>query len=200
MVEDPSLTSIFQSVSHSYSNVQPRETVECWFIRSTCQIPCMLREERSFDFAALHKRQARWRFARTNSLALARMITALPVPTVKVFHKTYYQEKSSRAGNSQPGSPLAESEAVLAMIDKEPPEYYFCGKVRSPSISRSIVGFISLPPFAPYYISTNCLSDQLAIRRRRFSVVGSGGAGRRPGAVGTGCGSRPELGGPDRRW
>lgn len=59
------------------------------------------------------------------------MITALPVPTVKVFHKTYYQEKSSRAGNSQPGSPLAESEAVLAMLDKEPPEYYFCGKVRT---------------------------------------------------------------------
>ncbi|XP_011700164.1 PREDICTED: uncharacterized protein LOC105457270 [Wasmannia auropunctata] len=59
------------------------------------------------------------------------MITALPVPSVKVFHKTYYQEKSSRIGNSQPGSPLAESEAVLAMIDKEPPEYYFCGKVNS---------------------------------------------------------------------
>ncbi|XP_077262461.1 uncharacterized protein LOC143897548 [Temnothorax americanus] len=56
------------------------------------------------------------------------MITALPVPSVKVFHKTYYQEKSSRIGNSQPGSPLAESEAVL---DKEPPEYYFCGKVNS---------------------------------------------------------------------
>ncbi|KMQ95034.1 hypothetical protein RF55_4772 [Lasius niger] len=59
------------------------------------------------------------------------MITALPVPSVKVFHKTYYQEKGSRIGNSQPGSPLAESEAVLAMIDKEPPEYYFCGKVNS---------------------------------------------------------------------
>lgn len=57
------------------------------------------------------------------------MITALPVPSVKVFHKTYYQEKGLRIGNSQPGSPLAESEAVLAMIDKEPPEYYFCGKV-----------------------------------------------------------------------
>lgn len=58
------------------------------------------------------------------------MITALPVPSVKVFHKTYYQEKGSRIGNSQPGSPLAESEAVLAMIDKEQPEYYFCGKVK----------------------------------------------------------------------
>jgi len=58
------------------------------------------------------------------------MITALPVPSVKVFHKTYYQEKGARIGNSQPGSPLAESEAVLAMIDKEPPEYYFCGKVK----------------------------------------------------------------------
>ncbi|XP_018347313.1 PREDICTED: uncharacterized protein LOC108751573 [Trachymyrmex septentrionalis] len=58
------------------------------------------------------------------------MITALPVPSVKVFHKTYYQEKSSRIGNSQPGSPLAESEAVLT-IDKEPPEYYFCGQVNS---------------------------------------------------------------------
>jgi len=63
-----------------------------------------------------------------------RMITALPVPSVKVFHKTYYQEKSLRMGNSQPGSPLAESEAVLAMIDKEPPEYYFCGKVRTLSL------------------------------------------------------------------
>jgi hypothetical protein len=60
-----------------------------------------------------------------------RMITALPVPSVKVFHKTYYQEKGARIGNSQPGSPLAESEAVLAMIDKEPPEYYFCGKVKA---------------------------------------------------------------------
>jgi len=58
------------------------------------------------------------------------MITALPVPSVKVFHKTYYQEKNSRIGNSQPGSPLAESEAVLT-IDKEPPEYYFCGQVRT---------------------------------------------------------------------
>ncbi|KOX77498.1 hypothetical protein WN51_09822 [Melipona quadrifasciata] len=56
------------------------------------------------------------------------MITALPVPSVKVFHKTYYQEKGSRIGSSQPGSPLAESEAVLALVDKEPPEYYFCGK------------------------------------------------------------------------
>lgn len=60
-----------------------------------------------------------------------KMITALPVPSVKVFHKTYYQEKGSRIGNSQPGSPLAESEAVLALVDKEPPEYYFCGKVRN---------------------------------------------------------------------
>lgn len=64
-----------------------------------------------------------------------RMITALPVPSVKVFHKTYYQEKSARIGNSQPGSPLAESEAVLA-LDKEPPEYYFCGKVRTSSFCR----------------------------------------------------------------
>lgn len=58
-----------------------------------------------------------------------RMITALPVPSVKVFHKTYYQEKGSRIGSSQPGSPLADSEAVVALVDKEPPEYYFCGKV-----------------------------------------------------------------------
>lgn len=58
------------------------------------------------------------------------MITALPVPSVKVFHKTYYQEKGSRIGNSQPGSPLAENEAVLAIVNEEPPEYYICGKVR----------------------------------------------------------------------
>lgn len=64
------------------------------------------------------------------------MITALPVPSVKVFHKTYYQEKGARIGNSQPGSPLAESEAVLAMIDKEPPEYYFCGKVKTTLTTR----------------------------------------------------------------
>lgn len=62
------------------------------------------------------------------------MITALPVPSVKVFHKTYYQEKGSRIASSQPGSPLAESEAVLALMDKEPPEYYFCGKVRSSNL------------------------------------------------------------------
>lgn len=75
-------------------------------------------------------------------LLIFRMITALPVPSVKVFHKTYYQEKSSRIGNSQPGSPLAESEAVLAMIDKEPPEYYFCGKVRIPSLRRPSLLFV----------------------------------------------------------
>lgn len=57
------------------------------------------------------------------------MITALPVPSVKVFHKTYYHEKSQRMGNSQPGSPLADSEAVLGLGDKEEPEYFFCGKV-----------------------------------------------------------------------
>lgn len=68
-----------------------------------------------------------------------KMITALPVPSVKVFHKTYYQEKGSRIANSQPGSPLAESEAVLALVDKEPPEYYFCGKVKSNFlINRSV--------------------------------------------------------------
>ena len=58
------------------------------------------------------------------------MITALPVPSVKVFHKTYYQEKTQRIGNSQPGSPLTDSEAVVASMDKEQPEYFFCGKVR----------------------------------------------------------------------
>lgn len=57
------------------------------------------------------------------------MITALPVPSVKVFHKTYYQEKGPKLGASQPGSPLQEGEAVLALLDKEQPEYYFCGKV-----------------------------------------------------------------------
>lgn len=55
------------------------------------------------------------------------MITALPVPSVKVFHKTYYHEKSQRTGNSQPGSPL--SDAALGIADKDQLEYYFCGKV-----------------------------------------------------------------------
>lgn len=75
------------------------------------------------------------------------MITALPVPSVKVFHKTYYQEKSSRMGNSQPGSPLAESEAVLAMIDKEPPEYYFCGKVKEKNCLLEFAGSDRDPNF-----------------------------------------------------
>ena len=66
------------------------------------------------------------------------MITALPVPSVKVFHKTYYQEKGSRIGSSQPGSPLADSEAVLALTDKEQPEYYFCGKVMESILSDPI--------------------------------------------------------------
>ncbi|KAG6803890.1 hypothetical protein HZU73_00604 [Apis mellifera caucasica] len=86
-----------------------------------------------------------------------KMITALPVPSVKVFHKTYYQEKGSRIGNSQPGSPLAESEAVLALVDKEPPEYYFCGKVNSLHVVVGslllgavvlVVGLVQLAPGA----------------------------------------------------
>ncbi|XP_014598230.1 PREDICTED: uncharacterized protein LOC106783835 [Polistes canadensis] len=85
------------------------------------------------------------------------MITALPVPSVKVFHKTYYQEKGTRIGNSQPGSPLAESEAVLAFADKEPPEYYFCGKVNSLHVVVGsllfgsvvlVVGLVQLAPGA----------------------------------------------------
>ncbi|XP_015586829.1 uncharacterized protein LOC107263780 [Cephus cinctus] len=84
------------------------------------------------------------------------MITALPVPSVKVFHKTYYQEKGTRIGNSQPGSPLADSEAVLA-LDKEPPEYYFCGKVNSLHVVVGslllgavvlVVGLVQLAPGA----------------------------------------------------
>lgn len=62
-------------------------------------------------------------------LRFFRMITALPVPSVKVFHKTYYHEKGQRIGNSQPGSPLTDNEAVLALMDKDDLEYYFCGKV-----------------------------------------------------------------------
>lgn len=58
-----------------------------------------------------------------------RMITALPVPSVKVFHKTYYHEKA-RTGASQPGSPLTDSEAIVALTEKEQPEYFFCGKVK----------------------------------------------------------------------
>ncbi|XP_031841899.1 uncharacterized protein LOC116431075 [Nomia melanderi] len=85
------------------------------------------------------------------------MITALPVPSVKVFHKTYYQEKGSRIATSQPGSPLAESEAVLALVDKEPPEYYFCGKVNSLHVVVGslllgavvlVVGLVQLAPGA----------------------------------------------------
>ncbi|CAD6215891.1 GSCOCG00000708001-RA-CDS [Cotesia congregata] len=57
------------------------------------------------------------------------MITALPVPSVKVFHKTYYHEKA-RTGASQPGSPLTDSEAIVALTEKEQPEYFFCGKVK----------------------------------------------------------------------
>ncbi|XP_043475540.1 uncharacterized protein LOC122507089 isoform X1 [Leptopilina heterotoma] len=85
------------------------------------------------------------------------MITALPVPSVKVFHKTYYQEKGSRIGSSQPGSPLADSEAVVALVDKEPPEYYFCGKVNSLHILVGsmllglvglVVGLVQLAPGA----------------------------------------------------
>ncbi|XP_060811400.1 uncharacterized protein LOC132904705 [Bombus pascuorum] len=85
------------------------------------------------------------------------MITALPVPSVKVFHKTYYQEKGSRIGNSQPGSPLAENEAVLALVDKEPLEYYFCGKVSSLHVVVGslllgivvlVVGLVQLAPGA----------------------------------------------------
>ncbi|XP_076652717.1 uncharacterized protein LOC143359007 [Halictus rubicundus] len=84
------------------------------------------------------------------------MITALPVPSVKVFHKTYYQEKGSRVTSSQPGSPLTESEAVLA-LDKEPPEYYFCGKVNSLHVVVGslllgavvlVVGLVQLAPGA----------------------------------------------------
>ncbi|XP_012251039.1 uncharacterized protein LOC105683183 [Athalia rosae] len=85
------------------------------------------------------------------------MITALPVPSVKVFHKTYYQEKCPRIGGSQPGSPLTESEAVLALLDKEPPEYYFCGKVNSLHVVVGslllgavvlVVGLVQLAPGA----------------------------------------------------
>ncbi|XP_053970287.1 uncharacterized protein LOC128895103 [Hylaeus anthracinus] len=85
------------------------------------------------------------------------MITALPVPSVKVFHKTYYQEKGSRIASSQPGSPLAESEAVLALSDKEPPEYYICGKVNSLHVMVGslllgavvlVVGLVQLAPGA----------------------------------------------------
>lgn len=66
------------------------------------------------------------------------MITALPVPSVKVFHKTYYHEKGSRIGSSQPGSPLTDSEGVAALGDKEPPEYYFCGKVMESILSSQV--------------------------------------------------------------
>ncbi|XP_011310755.1 uncharacterized protein [Fopius arisanus] len=59
------------------------------------------------------------------------MITALPVPSVKVFHKTYYHEKGQRIGNSQPGSPLTDNEAALALMEKDELEYYFCGKINS---------------------------------------------------------------------
>ncbi|XP_078042960.1 uncharacterized protein LOC144473188 [Augochlora pura] len=85
------------------------------------------------------------------------MITALPVPSVKVFHKTYYQEKGSRVTSSQPGSPLTESEAVLALLDKEPPEYYFCGKVNALHVVVGslllgavvlVVGLVQLAPGA----------------------------------------------------
>ena len=66
------------------------------------------------------------------------MITALPVPSVKVFHKTYYHEKGPRIGSSQPGSPLADSEGVAALGDKEPPEYYVCGKVMENILSVQV--------------------------------------------------------------
>ncbi|XP_076384267.1 uncharacterized protein LOC143262240 [Megalopta genalis] len=85
------------------------------------------------------------------------MITALPVPSVKVFHKTYYQEKGSRVTSSQPGSPLTDSEAVLALLDNEPPEYYFCGKVNALHVVVGslllgavvlVVGLVQLAPGA----------------------------------------------------
>ncbi|XP_033223339.1 uncharacterized protein LOC117177004 [Belonocnema kinseyi] len=85
------------------------------------------------------------------------MITALPVPSVKVFHKTYYHEKGSRIGSSQPGSPLTDSEGVAALGDKEPPEYYFCGKVNSLHVLVGslllgvvvlVVGLVQLAPGA----------------------------------------------------
>ncbi|XP_043286024.1 uncharacterized protein [Venturia canescens] len=85
------------------------------------------------------------------------MITALPVPSVKVFHKTYYQEKTQRIGNSQPGSPLADSEAVMALMDKDQPEYFFCGKVNSLHVVVGsllfgsvilVVGLVQLAPGA----------------------------------------------------
>ncbi|KAK0077034.1 hypothetical protein PV325_004542 [Microctonus aethiopoides] len=84
------------------------------------------------------------------------MITALPVPSVKVFHKTYYHEKGQRIGNSQPGSPL-DNEAGLALTEKESPEYFFCGKINALHVVVGsllfggimlIVGLVQLAPGA----------------------------------------------------
>lgn len=44
----------------------------------------------------------------------------------------------------------------------------------------------------------NRIAGELAVRGGRLAVVGSGGAGGRPGAARAGCGGRPELGGLDR--
>ncbi|CAG5087109.1 hypothetical protein G9C98_002378 [Cotesia typhae] len=84
------------------------------------------------------------------------MITALPVPSVKVFHKTYYHEKA-RTGASQPGSPLTDSEAIVALTEKEQPEYFFCGKINALHVVVGsillgvvvlIVGLVQLAPGA----------------------------------------------------
>ncbi|XP_034939894.1 uncharacterized protein [Chelonus insularis] len=85
------------------------------------------------------------------------MITALPVPSVKVFHKTYYHEKGQRVGNSQPGSPLTDSEAVVTLTEKDELEYFFCGKINALHVVVGsilfgavllIVGLVQLAPGA----------------------------------------------------